>query len=304
MSTLRFDGRVAVITGSGTGLGAAHAHLLAARGAAVVVNDVDAEAARSTVEAIAAAGGSASASQADISTEDGAAGLVATAVDVFGGVDIVVNNAGVLRSVPFAEMDAATWDLTIGVNLRGTFLVTRAAWPHFVEQGRGRIVSTSSNSGLLGIPGSSAYASSKAAIWGFTRVLALEGAERGIRVNAIAPMAYTAMSARSKAAPPSWQSGEGDAWSRRLDVGHVAATVAWLAHDECTLTGQVLSTAGGRVARFAMRVTDGFDVERLTPEDVREHEAALVLDDDVGVEYPSAAGESRDLHRRLMPKRT
>jgi len=303
MSALRFDDRVAVVTGAGTGIGAAHARLLAERGCAVVVNDIDADAARVTVDELVAAGGRAAASHDDISTPDGAAGLVATATDRFGGLDTVVNNAGVLRSVPFGEMDVETWDLVLSVNLRGTFLVTRAAWPHLIERGSGRIVSTSSNSGLLGIPGSSAYASSKAAIWGLTRVLALEGAEFGIQANAIAPMAFTAMSAASKAAPESWRSGEGDAWSRRLDVGHVAATVAWLAHPDCSLTGQVLSTAGGRVARFALRTTDGFVADDLTPEHIRDHEADLLLPDDIGAEYRAASEESRDLYRRLVPRK-
>lgn len=302
MTALRFDDRVAVVTGGGTGIGAAHARLLADRGAAVVVNDLAEPEAHSVAAAITAAGGRSVVAAGDIATEAGAAATIAAAIDAFGRVDIVINNAGVLRSSPFADMTVEIWDRVIAVNLRGTFLVTHAAWPHMVEQGFGRIISTTSNSGLLGVAGSSAYASSKAAIWGFTRSLSLEGAPLGINVNAIAPMAYTAMSARSKVAPTTWQTGEGDEWSRRLDVAQVAPVAAWLAHESCTLNGKVLSAVGGRVARFALRVTEGFDADELTPELVRDHEPDL-LGDDPGVEFGAAFEEGKAAHRRLMRPR-
>jgi NAD(P)-dependent dehydrogenase (short-subunit alcohol dehydrogenase family) len=300
---LRFDGRVAVVTGGGTGIGASHARLFASRGAAVVVNDLDDAATADLVAEIASAGGQALAVAGDIATESGANATIDAAVATFGRIDIVVNNAGILRSAPFAEMHADLWDRVVAVNLRGTFLVTHAAWPHFVEQGYGRVVSTTSNSGLLGIAGSSAYASAKAAIWGLTRSLSLEGADLGILVNAVAPMAYTAMSASSKIAPKAWKSGEGDAWSRRLDVAQISPVVAWLAHEECAMTGQVLSAVGGRVARFTMLVTDGFDVDHLTIEDVRDHERELLDSDDHGTEYRTAFEEGKAMNRRLVGDR-
>ncbi len=301
-SELSFDGRVAIVTGSGTGIGAAHARLLASRGAAVVVNDLADDEAHAVAEAITAAGGKAVAVASDIADEEGADAAVAAAIATFGRIDIVVNNAGVLRSSPFAEMTATLWDRVVAVNLRGTFLVTHAAWPHLARQGYGRVVSTTSNSGLLGVAESSAYSAAKAGIWGLTRSLSLEGEQLGIRVNAIAPMAFTAMSSASKIAPASWRNGQGDDWSRRLDVGQVSPVVAWLAHEDCALTGQVLSAVGGRVARFAMRVTDGFDVDELTPELVRDHETEL-LADETGTEFGAASEEARAMHRRLMPRR-
>jgi NAD(P)-dependent dehydrogenase (short-subunit alcohol dehydrogenase family) len=300
VSELRFDGRVAVITGGGTGLGASHVRLLAARGAAVVVNDLDRHHASEVAAEVIRAGGRAIVVTSDISTDDGALEPIEAAVDEFGRVDIVVNNAGVLRSAPFADMTAAVWDHVIAVNLRGTFLVTHAAWPHFVERGYGRVVSTTSNSGLLGIAGSSAYAAAKAGVYGLTRSLSLESSELGIHVNAIGPLAYTAMAAASKIAPEAWRTGEGDAWSRRLDVAQVSPVVAWLAHEQCTLNGQVLSAVGGRVARFSMRVTDGFDVDGPTIEDIRDGEPELLAADDVGTEYRAAAHEGSDVYRRLM----
>jgi NAD(P)-dependent dehydrogenase (short-subunit alcohol dehydrogenase family) len=300
MTTLRFDGRVAVVTGGGTGLGAAHARLLASRGAAVVVNDVDGDAADAVVAEIVALGGTATAVSSDIAGAPGAAAPVDTARREFGRIDIVVNNAGVLRSAPFVDTTEDLFDRIVAVNLRGTFLVTHAAWPHMVDQGYGRVVSTTSNSGLLGVKGSTAYASAKAAVWGFTRSLSLEGAELGINVNAIGPMAYTAMSAASKIAPTAWRTGEGDDWSRRLDVAQVSPVVAWLAHEQCSLNGQVLSAMGGRVARFVLRVTDGFDDPALTPELVRDHQDDLLDPADVGAEYRAASEEARAMHRRLM----
>jgi NAD(P)-dependent dehydrogenase (short-subunit alcohol dehydrogenase family) len=298
---LRFDGRTAVITGAGAGLGRAHALLLAERGAKVVVNDLHADAAHDVVAEITSAGGTAVAYPADISHPEGATGLVQTALDAWGRIDIVVNNAGLLQPTDFADMTPEIFDRAYAVNLRSSFLVTHAAWKPMVAQGYGRVVHTSSNSGLFGIAGSTGYASAKAGLWGFTRSLSLEAGPLGIHVNAIGPIAYTAMSRSSRVAPDSWKRGEGDAWSRRLDVAFVSPAVAWLAHEECTMNGQVLSVAAGRVARFVMGLNHGFVSEALTIEDVRDHDDLLLTE--TPDEFPTKANdESVALHRRVMPR--
>jgi NAD(P)-dependent dehydrogenase (short-subunit alcohol dehydrogenase family) len=303
---VRFDGRIAIVTGAGRGLGRAHAVLLGARGATVVVNDLASEPSASnaaeTADLIRSAGGSASVETADIATSTGARSLVDRSIGRYGRVDILINNAGLLRSCDFADLDEALFDEVLAANLRSTYLVTRAAWAPMCAAGYGRIVSTTSNSGLLGTAGSVAYAAAKAGIWGLTRSLALEGEGRGILVNAIAPIAYTAMSAGSRLAPPSWRTGEGDDWADRLDPSAVAPVAAWLAHESCTVSGQVLSAAGGRVARFGMGLTDGFVDDPLTIEAVRDQHAGLSADDRL-VELPRAADESRLLRRRLMGSR-
>ncbi len=298
---LRFDGSAVIVTGAGTGIGAAHARLLASRGASVVVNDLDAAAAHEVASGIEASGGVAAVSTASVATEEAAASIVDAAVGSFGRLDAVINNAGVLRSAPLIELTVDDWASILAVGLTGPMLVTRAAWPHLASSGSGRVVMTTSNSGLLGIPGSAAYASAKAGLWGLVRVLAIEGEEAGIAVNGLAPMAYTAMSARSTVAPEAWRDGTGDEWSRRLDVDVVAPVAAWLCHPSCPLTGEVLSAAGGRVARYFMGLTEGFASDQLTMEEVAKNVDAI-LDTAGHKVLRSASEEGRDLHRRLLPR--
>jgi NAD(P)-dependent dehydrogenase (short-subunit alcohol dehydrogenase family) len=299
MSELRLDGSVAIVTGAGAGLGRSHATLLAERGAFVVVNDLHAETASETASEIETSGGTAIGIGADVSNTDGASRLVEETLRRFGHVDIVVNNAGQLSACDFGEMTSELFVRLLAVNLGSAFEVTRAAWPHLVAQGHGRVISTTSNSGLLGTAGSTGYAAAKAGLWGLTRSLALEGAPHGITVNAIAPIAYTAMSRTSRVAPGSWRSGEGDPWARRLDVARVSPAVVWLAHETCPLNGEVLSVAGGRVARFTMGLTHGIDEAALTPEDLQAFAAELRTE--APVEFHASSGaEGKALHRRLM----
>ena len=295
--TLRFDGRVVVVTGAAGGLGRHHALLLAARGAAVVVGDV--AGAHDLAGEIRAGGGAAVGVEADLADEATAGALVEAATGAFGRLDAVINNAGILRSNEIDRTTDTLWDEVMAVNLRAAFGLTRAAWPLMAAQGGGRVVFVTSNSGLLGVPGSSAYAASKAALWGLVRVLALEGAELGIATNAVAPIAFTPMSARSRAAPPSWRTGEGDAWAHRLDPALVSPVVAFLAHERCPLNGEVLSAAGGRVARFFLALTPGWVDDELTMESLDSH-LSEVLDRDGAEVLDSAAEEGRRLHRRLL----
>jgi len=227
------DDKVAVVTGAGRGLGRSHALALAAAGAAVVVNDLDL--AGATVAAIASAGGRAVADDSDVSTLAGAGAVVRRALDTFGRVDVVVNNAGVSRPCPIAEMDDAALDLHLGVHVKGTVGTTRAAFPVMAAQGGGRVVNTISGHAFEPkAPNSAAYAAAKGAVFSFTLAAAREGAEHGILVNAIAPLALTPMSQAYLAAVP-------DA-AERLDPAHVSRVVVWLAASG--VTGRVIRVEG------------------------------------------------------------
>lgn len=270
MADLRFDGRVAIVTGAGLGLGPAHALDLAARGANVVVNDLggalDGTGASSgptsdVAEEIRKSGGVAVPNRQNVATPEGAEAIVATAVCEFGRVDIVVNNAGILRGKSFLKMAPAEFDAVIAVHLRGSFLVTHAAWPHLRAQVYGRVVMTSSSAGLFGSFGRASYASAKMGLIGLTKTLALEGAKYGIKVNAIAPVAITRVTVGL------FQPD----LTGRLGPKFVTPVVCYLAHEECTSTGQAYSVAGGRVARVLVAEGPGWVKKAdLTPEDVRD----------------------------------
>jgi NAD(P)-dependent dehydrogenase (short-subunit alcohol dehydrogenase family) len=258
VTELRFDGRVAVVTGAGRGLGRAYALLLAERGARVVVNDLggsvdgsgrDEGPASSVAGEIAAAGGEAAADTNDISVEDGARALVHTALERFGRLDVVVNNAGIMQWARFPEVDAETLDAHLAVHVGGSFHTARAAWPHLVQQGYGRIVMTTST-GMLGLPNNTAYATAKGGIVGLARSLATAGATHGITVNCIAPAATTRMA--------------GDA-GPQMPAELVAPMVAYLAHEECPVTGEIYTAGAGRFARLFIASTPGYVHEGSEP---------------------------------------
>jgi NAD(P)-dependent dehydrogenase (short-subunit alcohol dehydrogenase family) len=279
MSELRYDGRVAIVTGAGHGLGRQHALELAARGAKVVVNDLggdrsgvgaSAGPAQEVAEEITKAGGEAVASADSVADEDGAKAIVRTALDAFGRVDIVINNAGILRDRSIKNMTAAEYDAVIAVHLRGSFLVTSAAWPHLRENSYGRIVNTSSPAGLYGNFGQANYATAKMGLVGFTKTLAQEGAKYGIKANAIAPVAATRMT--EDILPPDFAS--------KLGVEQVSPLVAYLVHESVQESGQVYTVGGGRIARVFVGEGPGYGTkETLTVEAVRDNWDAINASD-------------------------
>lgn len=262
--TIRFDNRVAVVTGAGTGLGRSHALLLASRGARVVVNDPGLSrqpgregrhAADDVVAEIRAAGGEAVASHDSVAEVDSAQRVIDTALTAFGRLDILVNNAGVLRDKTFGKMEMADWDLVLKVHLSGTAYCTRAAWPHMQKAGYGRIVFTTSNAGLYGSFGQSNYAAGKMGMLGLMNTLRQEGAKYGILVNTVAPVAATNMTEGvlpAEIAP-------------HFNPAHVSAAVALLCSEAFTQSGVVCSAAAGHYALAQMVCTAGIQLDPSRP---------------------------------------
>ena len=242
-------GRVALVTGAGRGIGRAHALLLAERGAAVVVNDVDAEVAQAAVDEIVTTDGIARRDDSDVSSFDGGARAVEVALAAFGRLDIVVNNAGLASSAPIEGVTASQLDRVFGVNFIGPIAVVQAAWPSLVASGQGRIVNTVSEAAFDARMGGAqvGYAAAKAAVWSLTITLADAGREHGITVNAVSPAAFTRMNEamfREQGRPEGLD----------LDPVHVARVVAWLVSDEAAdVTGRVLHVAGGQHREYAIR---------------------------------------------------
>lgn len=270
MAELGYDGRVAIITGAGGGLGRSHALELAKRGALVVVNDlggsVDGQggshtAAQQVVDEIKAAGGEAVASYDSVATPEGGKAIVQTALDAWGKVDIVINNAGILRDASFKNMTPELLEPILDVHVKGAFYVTQAAWASMRENNYGRIVNTSSAAGIFGNFGQTNYGAAKAGLVGFTRVLAVEGAKNNIKANAIAPVAKSRMT-EDLLGP----------LVDKLGPEFITPVVAWLAHEDVPVTGEVYSCGGGHVARVFTGVTRGYtDTESLTIEDIRDN---------------------------------
>ncbi len=262
---LRFDGRVAIVTGAGQGLGRSHALLLASRGARVVVNDLgggatgegrSATAADKVVEEIRAAGGEAVANHDSV--EEGAK-IVQAALDHFKRVDIVINNAGILRDSSFHKMTEQDWELIYRVHLLGAFRVTHAAWPHLREAGYGRVVFTSSAAGLYGNFGQANYSMAKLGLVGLTRTLALEGAKKNILVNVVAPIAGSRL---TETILPKEV-------TEALKPEYVSPLVALLCHEGCEENGGVFEVGGGFMAKLRWQRTEGvrFKLGRtITPE--------------------------------------
>lgn len=270
MDEHNFDGRVAVITGAGRGIGRAYALLLASRGARVVVNDLggsmqgagdDASVAASVVSEIETGGGTALADEHDVASSEGAQALIASTVDRFGRLDILINNAGIIKWAGLPDVDLDNLERHLAVHVLGSFNTTRAAWPHMVEQGYGRIVMTTS-SGIFGLPKNLSYATAKGGVIGLTRSIATMSEAHGIKVNLIAPAALTRM-----AGPDA----DPDDDSSPMAPGQVAPLVAFLAHEACPVNGELYAAGAGRFARLFIASTPGYVAPQPTIEDVARH---------------------------------
>jgi NAD(P)-dependent dehydrogenase (short-subunit alcohol dehydrogenase family) len=269
MPELRFEGRVAVVTGAGRGLGRAYAMLLASRGAKIVVNDngssmkgdgTDAGPAEEVAQEIRAAGGDAVACTASVSTPQGGSTLIQAALHQYGQIDILIHNAGIVRGASLKDMTQEDFDAVLDVHLRGAFHVVRPAFPLMCRAGYGRVVLTSSIGGLYGNYRQANYAVAKAGIIGLSHVVALEGAAEGVKCNAIVPAAVTRMAdGLDTSAYPSMQP----------DL--VAPVVGWLAHEACSITGEMLISIAGRVARAFTAESPGVYLDAWSIEQVAEH---------------------------------
>lgn len=313
---MRFDGQVAVITGAGGGLGKRYAMLLASRGARIVVNDTggsvsgdgsDIETANAVAQEICRQGGEAVADSHSVTNPEGGKAIIDAAMGAWGRVDIVINNAGIVRDAAFEDMSADRLEPLLDVHLKGAFYVTRPAWKVMREQRYGRILNTCSAAGILGAEGMSNYGAAKTGLIGLTRVLAAEGADRNIKVNAIAPIAYTRMLAHSidvagEQAEASAQAVLDDLvgqYLQKLEPALVAPVAAFLTHRDCPVSGEIYTVGAGHVARFFIGRTKGFYSPALSIEDVRDH--LDEIRDEAGYTVPGGpADEMGELFTTIM----
>lgn len=256
MSDIRFDGRVAVITGAGGGLGKTYALDLSSRGASIVVNDLGGAAdgtgggismADQTVQEISEAGGKAVANYDSVATPEGGKAIVQTALDNFGKVDILINNAGILRDKSFLKLEPQHLEAVIDVHLKGAFFVTQPAFAAMKENGFGRILMASSGAGIFGNFGQTNYGAAKMGLVGLMNVLAVEGAKYNIKVNSIAPIAKTRLTEQLLG-------GIADA----LDPSFVTPLVTYLVSEQCELTHEIFDVGGGRYARVFVGMAPGW----------------------------------------------
>jgi len=277
------DGKVAVITGAGTGLGRSYARLLARQGAAVVVNDYAQAAAEATVEEISDAGGRAAAAVADVGSVGSGEAILQASLDAFGRVDILVNNAGILRDKSLLKMTEEDWDAVLRVHLKGTFCVTQPIFRHMKERGGGVIVNTTSTAGLRGKFGQTNYGAAKAGIWGFSNSLAQEGLKHGIRVWTIAPAAASQLT----------DGVVSEEYKQVFTADRVAPVLLYMVSDlSGAQTGKTLLAGGGYVSEIRMEIGPGFvPGEQFTVTDlVAAIDAGKVLMPERALSYVNAYG--------------
>lgn len=248
---ISFEGQVALVTGAGAGLGRAYALDLAKRGAKVVVNDLggdphgqgaDAAPARKVCDEIKAAGGEATPNFDSVSSYDGGFNMVKTAIDTYGRLDVVICNAGILRDIAFHNMSEADWDAVFAVHIKGSFTVLRAAWPVFRQQSYGRVVLTTSSSGIYGQFGQANYGSAKTAMLGLMNVLKQEGAKYNVNVNTVAPVAGTRLT----------QTVMPQEMVERLKPELVVPAVTWMVSKECQDSGIIIEAGAGNFNRASI----------------------------------------------------
>ncbi len=272
MTDIRYDGRVAIITGAGGGLGKTYALMLGKRGAKIVVNDLGGKPdgtgastsmADTTVQEIKAAGGEAVANYDSVSTPDGGKKITQCALDSFGRVDIVINNAGVLRDKTFLKLTPEELEIVLDVHLKGAFYVSQPAFASMKENNYGRIVMTASAAGIFGNFGQTNYGAAKMGLVGLAHVLAIEGAKNNIKCNVIAPIAKTRMTEQLLGP-----------LADQVLPEHVTPLVAYLVSEKCELTHEVFSVGGGRFARIFVGLAPGWYAGKgktASPEDIRDH---------------------------------
>jgi NAD(P)-dependent dehydrogenase (short-subunit alcohol dehydrogenase family) len=300
MSEIRFDGRVAVITGAGGGLGKTYALELARRGAQVVVNDLggapdgsgkSSSMADQTVDEIKKAGGQAVANYSSVATPEGGEAIIKTALDAFGRVDVVINNAGILRDKSFVKLEAPDLEIVLDVHLKGAFFVSQPAFRAMKEQGYGRFLFTASAAGIFGNFGQTNYGAAKMGLVGLSNVLAVEGAKNNIKSNVIAPIAKTRLTENLLGPMAS-----------NLEPTTVTPLACYLVSEACELTHEVFSVGGGRFARIFVGLTPGWFAgkgEAVTLEDVRDHLGQIM--DEKGYTVPKSIGdEMRVIAKDLM----
>jgi NAD(P)-dependent dehydrogenase (short-subunit alcohol dehydrogenase family) len=284
VDAIRFDGRVAVVTGAGRGIGRAEAIALARRGARVVVNDDGSaldglgrseEPATTVVGEIRSFGGEAVASFDSVASDDGPPRVIETAMETFGRIDVLVSNAGNASHRRFEALDRAHLDHMWRTHQYGPFLLTMAAWPHMVGQGHGRVLLTSSTGGLYGDTTHIDYAAAKTAMIGFARSMVREAAESGITVNVLCPCAYTRMVAAHFAPDHSARD-----WFQAATPEAIAEAVAWLVHEDCSASGEMFGVYGAHVVRHVIGSNRGYLDPDLSAETVRAHwNEVMALDD-------------------------